>query len=189
MEIQLKLTKDFEQALQELREEYGEEFEKLNGLHADQLNFTDFIDHFIDSDNTANASIDGNANVKQKDICSLENEMHKPHQKLLSYNKIFYEITKKYGLETARKWLRNEWNGAFYLHDGYSASFKSYCFAYDLEDLVNKGLFFVDGFGGGAPKHLSTFVSHVKEVVSWVERKFDAPLYLFRLISGVIYYG
>lgn len=189
MEINVKLYQPFVTCLNKLKKKYGEEFEKLNGLHNDQLSFTDFIDHFVDSDNTANASIDGNANVKQKDICSLENEMHKPHQKLLSYNKIFYEITKKYGLKEAETWLENEWNGALYLHDGYSASLKSYCFAYDLEDLVNKGLYFVDGFGGGAPKHLTTFMAHVKEFVSWVERKFDALLYLFRLISGVTYCG
>lgn len=189
MKIDVKLYGPFVAAFNRMKNKYGEEFEKLNGLHNDQLSFTDFIDHFIDSDNAANASIDESSNVKQQDICSLESEMSKPHQKLLSYNKIFYEITKKYGLKTAEEWFESEWNGAFYLHDGYSASFKSYCFAYDLEDLVHKGLYFVDGFGGGAPKHLTTFMAHVKEFVSWVEREFDALLYLFRFINGVAYCG
>ena len=37
--------------------------------------------------------------------------------------------------------------------------------------MVNKGLFFVDGFGGGAPKHLTTFIAHVKEFVSWTSNR------------------
>lgn len=188
MEINVKLYSPFVAALNKMKKKYGEEFEKLNGLHNDQLSFTDFIDHFIDSDNTANASIDGNANVKQQDICSLENEMNKPHQKLLSYNKIFYEITKKYGVKTAEEWLENEWNGAFYLHDGYSASFKSYCFAYDLEDLVYKGLYFVDGFGGGAPQHLTTFMSHVKEFVSWTSNRTAGACGLPTLLVHAYYF-
>ena len=67
--------------------------------------------------------------------------MNKPRQKLLSFNKIFYEITKKHGVKKAEEWLEAEWNGSLYLHDGYSATFKPYCYSCDLEDLVNKGLF------------------------------------------------
>jgi len=171
MDINVKLYLPFVVAFNKMKAKYGEKFEKLNSLHNDQLSDTDFIDNFIDSDNVANASIDANANVTQKDICSLESEMNKPRQKLLSYNKIFYEITKKYDLKTAEEWFEGEWNGSYYLHDGYSASFKPYCFAYDLDDLVERGLYFVDGFGGSAPKHLTTFVSHVKEFVSWTSNR------------------
>ncbi|MFA7689360.1 MAG: anaerobic ribonucleoside-triphosphate reductase, partial [Bacilli bacterium] len=171
MDINVKLYLPFVVALNKMKSKYGAEFEKLNSLHNNQLSDTDFIDNFIDSDNVANASIDANANVKQKDICSLEAEMNKPRQKLLSFNKIFYEMTKKYGLKKAEEWLETEWNGGLYLHDGFSASFKPYCFAYDLEDVVNKGLYFVDDFGGGAPKHLTTFIAHVKEFVSWTSNR------------------
>lgn len=171
MEINVKLYLPFVEALNKMKTKYGEEFEKLNSLHNNQLSDTDFLDNFIDSPTVADASIDPNANVNQKDICSLEAEMNKPRQKLLAFNKIFYEIVKKYGQEKAREWLEAEWNGAFYLHDSFSASYKSYCFAYDLEDVITKGLFFVDGFGGGAPKHFSTFVAHVKEFVSWTSNR------------------
>ena len=169
--IEMNLYPPFQKFLNHLGEKYGEEFIKFNTLTKEHLNFTTFIDNFIDSNNVANASIDSNANVKSKDICSLENEMAKPHLKLLSYNKIFYEIEKKYGRDRAEMWLEGEWVGQYYLHDSYSATFKSYCFAYDLEDLVQKGLYFVDGFGGGAPKHLTTFVTQCKEFVSWASNR------------------
>lgn len=115
-------------AFNEMRERYGDEFLSLNGFANRNLNFTDFINNFVDSDNVANATIDSNANANMKDICSLLSEIDKPHTKLLAYNKIFYELTKKYGLRTAKEWLEAEWNGAFYLHDAYSASFKPYSY-------------------------------------------------------------
>ena len=35
MDIQLKLTKDFERQLDELKKKYGEDFEYINGVHSD----------------------------------------------------------------------------------------------------------------------------------------------------------
>jgi len=43
----------------------------LNGFSEKQLNYTDFIDNFVDKNTVADASIDGNANVGTKDITSL----------------------------------------------------------------------------------------------------------------------
>lgn len=115
----------------------------------------------------ADASIDGNANVGHKDIVSLENEMSKPHSKLLGFNKIFYEINKKYGYQTAVDWLTNEWDGHFYLHDAYNSTYKPYCFAYDIEELVNRGLYFIESFNAQPPKHLVTYTDFVAEFISW----------------------
>ena len=171
MNISLELHKKFIETMNKLREKYGEELTKLNGFHNSNLNFTDFIDKFIDSDNVANSTIDGNANVNSKDICSLMAEIDKPHTKLLAYNKIFFELAKKYDVKTAQEWLESEWSGAFYLHDASSASFKPYCFAYDLDELVKRGLFFVNDFKSEAPKHLLTFTRDVLEFVSWTSNR------------------
>ena len=84
-----------------LQNAYPERLSELNGFGDKQLNYTDFIDNFVDKQTIADASIDGNANVAHKDIVSLINEMSKPHSKLLAFNKIFHELTKKYGHEDA----------------------------------------------------------------------------------------
>lgn len=169
--INMRLFAPFVDKLNELVEKYPESFAKMNGLHKDNLNFNTFIDNFIEEKTVADASIDGSANVSTKDICSLESEMNKPHMKLLSLHKIYYEIYKKYGSTTANIWLEEEWNGASYLHDSYSASMKPYCFAYSLEDLVDKGLYFVTNFKSEAPKHLMTYVRDVLEFVSWTSNR------------------
>lgn len=171
MNISINLDKDFSEKFNELREKYGDEVVKLNGFSDEQLSYTDFIDNFVDKNTVADASIDGNANVGAKDICSLDSEMNKPHSKLLSFNKVYYEMKKKYGKDTADRWLEYEWIGKFYAHDSPSLSQKSYCFAYDLEGLVNKGLYFVPNFNGQPPKHLVTYTDFVGEFVSYASNR------------------
>ena len=171
MELKIKLDRNFTIAFNKLVSEYGEDLAKLNGFGSSQLSYTDFIDNFVDKQTVADASIDGNANVGTKDICSLTAEMSKPHSKLLAFNKIFYELNKKYGLQTANEWLENEWDGHFYLHDAASSTYVPYCFAYDIENLVNKGLYFIDNFNAQPPKHLTTFTDFVGEFVSWTSNR------------------
>lgn len=171
MNINIKLDKNFTTSFNKLSDKYGEEFEILNGFSEKNLNYTDFIDGFIDKDTVADASIDGNANANNKDVCSLENEMSKPHMKLLAFNKIYYELNKKYGIKTARDWLETEWNGGMYLHDAPSSSTRPYCFAYDLDELVNRGLYFIKNFNNAPPSHLTTYTDFVGEYVSYVSAR------------------
>lgn len=150
-----------------LQNAYPERLSELNGFGDKQLNYTYFIDNFVDKQTIADASIDGNANVAHKDIVSLINEMSKPHSKLLAFNKIFHELTKKYGHEDATEWLKGEWDGHFYLHDAHSSSWVPYCFAYDIDELVKRGLYFIDNFNAAPPQHLNTYTDFVSEFVSW----------------------
>ena len=112
MNVELKFNKDFERSLNSLKEKYGEDFEILNGIHDSQMNFSDFIDAFVDK-NVADVTIDANANASSKDIASFRNEKGKSIDKAIAANKMFYEIKKKYGLKTAKEWLETEYTGGF----------------------------------------------------------------------------
>ena len=173
MQITIDLDVDFEKKLEELRLEYGEKYEKINGLHEDNMNFTSFIDVFTKDDdgNINDISIDGNANVVGKDVPQLLGSINKPHTKLISLNKIYYEMKKEYGIKTANEWLECEWNGTFYLHNSTKGSFLPYCYAYDLKDICEKGLFFIDKFKANPAKHLSTFNNHILEFISWTSNR------------------
>ena len=188
MNINVRLNKNFVTNYNKMLDDYGEEIAKINGFSDQQLSYTDFISNFIDTDTVADASVDGNANVGQKDIVTLINEMPKPHQKLLAFNKIYYEINKKYGFKTANDWLRAEWDGHLYLHDANTSSFVHYCFAYDLKDLAEKGLFFIDNFNAEPPRHLETFVDFVKEFVSWTCNRSSGAVGLPNLIPYMYYF-
>ena len=171
MNINIKLDKNFTTVFNKLCEQGGEQLRKLNGFSQSQLNYGDFIDNFVDKNTVADASIDGNANVGTKDITSLTTQMNKPHSKLLAFNKIFFEMNKKWGYKDACEWLKNQWNGHFYLHDAYSSTWVSYCFAYDIQNLVKKGLYFIKDFNAQPPQHLTTYTDFVGQFVSWVSNR------------------
>ena len=188
MNINIELKNNFINAYNRMQNDYGEEMAKINGFSTGQLSYTDFIDNFIDSDTVADASVDGNANVGQKDIVTLINEMPKPHQKLLAFNKIYYEINKKYGFRVANEWLRCEWDGHLYLHDANTSTFVHYCFAYDLKSLAERGLYFIENFNAEPPQHLETFVDFVKEFVSWTCNRSSGAVGLPNLIPYMYYF-
>lgn len=187
MNIPLKMKKDFERTMTILTEKYGEDFEFLNGFHESQLNFSDFIDSFVDK-NVADVTIDANANASSKDIRSLLSEKGKSLDKLFAFNKIFYELKKKYNLSTAKKWLETEYNGGFYLHDAPSTTYIPYCYAYDLTRLATKGLFFLKNYNAQAPKHLTTFVDDVIEYISYMSNRSSGAVGIPNILIWTYYF-
>lgn len=188
LKIDIKLVKNFTSQYNKLQSEFGTEIAKINGFDDGQLSYTDFIDNFVDEDTVADASIDGSSNVSHKDIVTLEREMPKPHSKLLAFNKIYYEINKKSGFKTANDWLRMEWIGYLYMHDAPSATFRSYCFAYDLKDLAEKGLYFIEGHNPEPARHLITFVDFIKEYVSFACNRTSGAVGLPNVIPYMYYF-
>lgn len=188
MNINIQLNKNFITAYNKMQEKYGTDIAEINGFGDLQLSYTDFIDNFIDKNTVADASIDGNSNVSHKDIVTLEREMPKPHSKLLAFNKIYYEIQKKYGFSAANEWLEMEWIGNLYMHDANSATFRHYCFAYDLKDLAERGLYFIDGRNACPAKHLITFVDFVKEFISYASNRSSGAVGLPNLIPYMYYF-
>ena len=188
MKIDIKLVKNFVSQYNKLQSEFGTDIAKINGFDDGQLSYTDFIDNFVDESTVADASIDGNSNVSHKDIVTLEREMPKPHSKLLAFNKIYYEINKKFGFKIANDWLRMEWIGDLYMHDAPSSTFRSYCFAYDLKDLAEKGLYFIEGQNPEPAKHLTTFVDFVKEFVSFDCNRTSGAVGLPNIIPYMYYF-
>lgn len=187
MNITLKTNKDFERAMNTMHEKYGEGFEFLNGFHETQLNFSDFIDGFIDK-NVADVTIDANANASNKDIRSLISEKGKSHDKLFAFNKIFYEIKKMYNLKTAKEWLEAEYSGAFYLHDAPTTSYIPYCYAYDLTRLAEEGLFFLKNYNNQPPKHLTTFIDDVIEYISYASNRSSGAVGIPNVLIWTYYF-
>ena len=188
MEINIKLNKNFTTQYNKLQAEYGTDVARINGFDDGQLSYTDFLDNFVAETTVADASIDGNSNVGHKDIVTLEKEMPKPHEKLIAFNKIYLEIQKKYGFQAANEWLRSEWVGELYMHDANTTSFKHYCFAYDLKELAEKGLYFIEGRNAEPAQHLTTFVDFVKEFISYASNRSSGAVGLPNLIPYMFYF-
>lgn len=176
MNISLRLDTDFERTFDALKNKYGSDFELINGLHPSQLDFSEFIDNFVDKDTLADSSIDPNANANHKDIRSFMTEKGKSEDKLFGLNKIFMEIKKRWGLRTAKQWFEQEFSRGFYLNDSTTASYFPYCWANDFTRLATEGLFFLnDGrskrYNNEGPKHLTTYFDDVIEFVSFLSNR------------------
>ena len=171
MDITLRLSKDFERCLEDLKKKYGEDFEYINGIHPSQLDFSEFIDNFVDKDTLADVSVDPNANANQRDIRSFMTEKGKSEDKLFALNKIFLTIKKQWGLRTAKQWMEQEFSKGFYLNDSATASYFPYCWANDFTRLATEGLFFLNKYNNQAPKHLTTYFDDVIEFVSFLSNR------------------
>lgn len=187
--IPLKVNKDFTKALIKLEDQYGEDFEILNGFSERNLNFSDFIDAFTMRNSVvADVTIDANANAANKDIRSLMIEKDKPMDKIFAFNKIFLELKQKYGLKTAREWLETEYNGGFYLHDASSSSYMGYCYAYDLTRLAKEGLFFLKKYNAVPPKHLDTFIDDTIEFISFMSNRSSGAVGIPNVLIWTYYF-
>lgn len=188
MDITLKLSKDFERCLEDLKKKYGEDFEYINGIHPSQLDFSEFIDKFVDKDTVADASVDPNANANHKDIRSFMTEKGKSEDKLFGLNKIFLTIKKQWGLRTAKQWLEQEFSKGFYLNDSTSASYFPYCWANDLTRLATEGLFFLNKYNHQPPKHLTTYFDDVIEFTSFLSNRQSGAVGLPNVIIWAWYF-
>ena len=188
MEISLKLNKDFERCLEDLKKKYGEDFEYINGVHSSQLDFSEFLSKFIQNDTMADATIDPNANARHKDIRSFMTEKGKSEDKLFGLNKIFLEIKEMWGLRTAKQWLEAEFSKALYLNDSSTASYFAYCWANDLTRLATEGLFFISDYNNQPPKHLTTFFDDVIEFVSFLSNRQSGAVGLPNILIWAYYF-
>ena len=188
MEISLKLNKDFERCLEDLKKKYGEDFEYINGVHSSQLDFSEFLSKFIQNDTMADATIDPNANARHKDIRSFMKEKGKSEDKLFGLNKIFLEIKEMWGLRTAKQWLEAEFSKALYLNDSSTASYFAYCWANDLTRLATEGLFFISDYNNQPPKHLTTFFDDVIEFISFLSNRQSGAVGLPNILIWSYYF-
>lgn len=188
MEIELKLNKDFERCLDDLRKKYGEDFEYINGIHPTQLDSSEFLNNFVNTKTLADTTIDPNANANHKDIRSFLTEKGKSVDKLFGLNKIFLEIKKKWGLRTAKQWLEQEFSKGFYLNDASTASYFPYCYAVDISRLAREGLFFLGDYNNQPPKHLTTFLDDLIEFVSFLSNRQSGAVGLPNLLIWSYYF-
>lgn len=188
MNIEIKLNKDFERCLEDLKKKYGEDFEYINGLHPSQQDCSEFLNKFVGNDTLADATIDPNANANHKDIRSFMTEKGKSQDKLFALNKIFIEIKKKWGLKTAKQWLEQEFSKGFYLNDASTASYYPYCYAVDVTRLATEGLFFLNGYNNEPPKHLTTFLDDLIEFVSFLCNRQSGAVGLPNIIIWSYYF-
>ena len=80
------------------------------------------------------------------------------------------------------------WNYSLYMHDFNTTTFYHYCFAYDIKDIVEKGLFFIEGYNAKPAKHLDSFIQILMEGIAWLSRRQSGAVGLPNLIPYLYYF-
>lgn len=115
-----------------------------------------FIDHYIQAQNAADGSkMDANANVTQKNIATMENELMKDFFVQINRAKISEKIAKLFDKETACEYLRQIEAHEIYVHD--ETSLKPYCVSVTMYPFLRDGLTKL----GANPKHQNIWLLFV----------------------------
>lgn len=114
-----------------------------------------FIDNFVKSDNTANATIDDNSNVATHNIAVMNTEIHKEDNKETNIRIWYDKIKELYGKELAERFLIDI-NTILYPHDLSSQIGMPYCVAITLYPFLKNGIKDIGGLSA-APKNIDSF--------------------------------
>ena len=131
---------------------YREEHRQLR--ESAEKNLT-FIDNYIHSDNTANATIDDNSNVSNHNIAVLNAEIHKENNQNTNYRMLENELRKLYP-NFDYKQMMNDFNTIAYLHDSSSQIGMPYCVAITMYPFLTNGIKKLGGLSA-KPESLESF--------------------------------
>ena len=115
---------------------YRERRKQLRNMVNKKLNF---IDNYINSDNTANATIDDNSNVANRNIAVLNSEIHKEDNREVNL-KMLRDMIKNLYPDFNYKQMDKDFNSIAYLHDSSSQIGMPYCVAITMYPFLLNGI-------------------------------------------------
>ena len=118
----------------------------------------EFINRYKASSNTANATIDDNSNVANKNIAVLNAEIHKPDNIQISRGMVMQKLKELFPDFDEKQYLKDLEHHIIYKHDesSFAGAISPYCCSISLYPFITGG---IRGIGGlsAAPKNLDSF--------------------------------
>lgn len=119
-------------------------------------NKTDFIDKYKQSTNTADASIDDNSNVANKNIAVLNTELYKENNIDVNRYRVMKKLKELYPEFDAKQYIRDLQHHIIYKNDENSTFGFPYCVAISMYPFLTNGIKDLGGLSA-APKNLDSF--------------------------------
>lgn len=146
-----------------------------------------FIDHYLHAPNAADGSkMDANANVTQKNIATMENELMKDFFVQINRAKVSNKIAELFDSETAQEYLRQIEAHEIYVHD--ETSLKPYCVSVTMYPFLRDGLTKLGG-ESKAPKHLASFCGSFINFVFAVSSQFAGAVATVEFLTYFDYFA
>ena len=118
----------------------------------------DFIEKYKKASNTANATVDDNSNVANKNIGVINSEIHKEDNILISRGMVTNKLKELYPNFDSKQYIRDLENHIIYKHDesSFAGAIAPYCCSITMYPFLTKG---IKGIGGlsAFPKNLDSF--------------------------------
>lgn len=189
MKINYSYDHRFNRLMKELKRELPEEMFNLEGI-GKQLDLSQFSkDYFTTNTTVADVSVDSNSNVCDMSVTAYEAELKKPQQRLDSLYMLWKYSRKMFGSHTANRLVRRQIIGDFYINDFHGFSTKPYCFNFSTYDIHLMGSPFVNKIDCGTPKHLSSFMGHLANFVSYASNQMLGAVGLSDLFIVMSWYA
>lgn len=130
-----------------------------------------FINNYIQPTNAADVSlVDANANIAQKNVATLAQEIHKDINVQLNRALMTNKISELFGTELAQEYIRQLENHEIYKHDE-THPFFPYCASITMYPFLLNGLTTLGG-ESLAPKHLDSFCGSFVNLVFAISSQF-----------------
>ena len=157
-------------------------------LDPEQLNQKlSFIDEYIQAKNAADGSkLDANANVTQKNIATMEQELMKDFFVQINRAKVSGKIRELFGQNLADEYLRQIEAHEIYVHD--ETSLKPYCVSVTMYPFLREGLSKLGG-ESQAPKHLASFCGSFINFVFAVSSQFAGAVATVEFLTYFDYFA
>ena len=150
---------------------YREKHKQLNEFVKKKKNF---ISNYIESDNTANATIDDNSNVSNHNIAVLNSEIHKEENQEINYRMLRDKLKELYP-DFDYKQMDRDFNTICYLHDSSSQIGMPYCVAITMYPFLLNGIKDLGGLSV-APKNIDSFCGMFINLVFAIASQFKGAL-------------
>lgn len=148
--------------------------EKHNRLRAHTDYKLKFINNYINSDNTANATIDDNSNVANHNIAVLNSEIHKEDNREVNL-RMLRDMVKKLYPDFDYKQMDIDFDTIAYLHDSSSQIGMPYCVAITMYPFLLNGIKDLGGLSA-APKNIDSFCGMFVNLVFSIASQFKGAV-------------
>ena len=134
---------------------------------------TEFIDNYKKASNTANATVDDNSNVGNKNIGVLNAEIHKGDNIQISRAMISKKLKELYPKFNFKKYVQDLENHIIYKHDesSFGGAIAPYCTSITMYPFLTDGIHKLGGLSA-APKNLDSFCGMFCNLVFAISSQF-----------------
>ena len=133
-----------------------------------------FISNYINSDNTANATIDDNSNVSNRNIAVLNSEIHKEDNQKVNLRMLRDKVKELYP-DFDYKQMDRDFSSIAYLHDSSSQIGMPYCVAITMYPFLINGIKDLGGLSA-APKNIDSFCGMFVNLVFAIASQFKGAV-------------